>query len=231
MTRIFMNLISFFKANIYTFLANGTNLSFKNIFTIICLSIILGFYIFVVYKLSYKNAFYSKEFNLILPGMCITSSVLTIILHSSLIVFFGIISALSLIRFRHALKEPLDFLYLFWSLCTGIFCGCKLYTLVLLLCIFVTILFLLLDELSLQKNVYVLTVTLADPSIQHNEISDIIKPYCKCIFLKEIRHKNQNLYSFKVKTKKEDIFLTLLTQIPSFISLSFSSFNGDYRSN
>lgn len=222
------NLIN--KNTIYKYLADGTNLSFITIGTIIFVTFLIAIYIFAVYKLINKNAFYSKEFNNILPGMNLITAIITITMHSSVIVFIGIIGTLSLIRFRHAFKNPLDLLYLFWSLCTGIFCGTQLYTIALLTAIFMTLLFLWLDSIVFTPTSYVLTITSFDDT--YDQIFKLLQPYCKKLTKQEItRYSSQIVYTFTFETKKEDLFLDKLAKIPSLLSLSFTSYNGEYRGN
>ena len=213
---------------IYNLLANGTNLSFISIFFIIILTCIISIYIFIIYKLTIKGAFYSKHCNLIFPGICVTSAILTITIQSSILVFVGIVSTLSALRFRHAMKNPLDLLYLLWALCTGIFCGTQLYTLALLVAVYMTLLFLFLDYIVYTHNSYVLTIESTQNTC--NELYNLIRPYCKKITKRKIIHQStKNCYTFTLETKKEDFLLDKLAKTPSLISLSFTSYNGEYR--
>lgn len=213
---------------IYTLLANGTYLPFLDLLIMLLSSVFLGFYVFFIYKYCNKQSFYSKDFNSILPGMGVISTTLIITMHSNIFVFLGIIGALSVVRFRHALKNPLDLFFLFWTLFNGILCGARLYIIALMLSIIITTLFLSIDLLSVSGCSYILVVFCSTD--RYNELNNIILKYSKNI---NLRKKSSKLgvysYVFTLKTKKEDILLHYISQIPSLKSINFTSYNGEYR--
>lgn len=213
---------------IYDLLAKGTYLSFSDLVIILFASGFLGFYVFFIYKYCNRQSFYSKDFNIILPGMGMISTVLTITMHSNVFVFLGIIGALSVIRFRHALKNPLDLLFLFWTLFNGILCGVQLYIITLMLSIVITLLFLSVDILSFSGNSYILTVSGSDNI--YKELTGITQQYCtKTKLRKQNNTSESHSYVFTVKTKKEDILLHYISQISSIKSMNLTAYNGEYR--
>ena len=88
---------------------------------------VLAVAIFFVYKFTFDGVMYSKNFNISLVAMCIITATLIVTISSSLILSFGTLGALSIIRFRTSLKDPMDIIFLFWAASTGIVCGAGLY--------------------------------------------------------------------------------------------------------
>ena len=111
------------KDAVYKGVGGGTGLTFTDIMLILLIALVLGIYIYAVYKLTSKSAFYSKDLNITLAGMVIIVAFIMIAMQSSLVVSLGMVGALSIVRFRNAIKNPMDLLYLFWAMSTGIICG------------------------------------------------------------------------------------------------------------
>lgn len=110
-----MSIKDVIKNSVYESLGGGTNLSAKSILLLLVIAAFVGLYIFAVYKLSSKSAFYSKDLNITLAGMPIIVAAIMIAMQSNLLVSLGMVGALSIVRFRNAVKNPMDLLYLFWS--------------------------------------------------------------------------------------------------------------------
>ena len=140
-----MSIKDVIKGSVYESLGGGTNLSAANILLILAIACLLGLYIFAVYKLSCKSAFYSKDLNVTIAGMPLIIAAIMIAMQSNLLVSLGMVGALSIVRFRNAVKNPIDLLYLFWSISAGIIVGVGLYILALVLCIVMTLLLIVLD--------------------------------------------------------------------------------------
>ncbi len=98
------------KNSVYESLGGGTTMSAKTVILILLIACLMGVYIFLVYKLSSKTAFYSKDLNLTIAGMPVIVAAIMIAMQSNLLVSLGMVGALSIVRFRNALKNPLDLL-------------------------------------------------------------------------------------------------------------------------
>lgn len=127
------------KSSVYESMAGGTGLHFSEICLILIVAFFIGGYIFFVYKGFSKSAFYSKDLNVTLAGMSIVVAGIMIAMQSNLLISFGIVGALSIVRFRTAVKNPMDILHLFWAISAGIICGVGLYVLAIVLCIVMTV--------------------------------------------------------------------------------------------
>ncbi len=99
------------KNSVYESLGGGTTMSAKTVVLILLIACLMGVYIFLVYKLSSKTAFYSKDLNLTIAGMPVIVAAIMIAMQSNLLVSLGMVGALSIVRFRNALKNPQDIDY------------------------------------------------------------------------------------------------------------------------
>ena len=133
----------------------------------------------MVYKLSSKSAFYSRDLNVTLAGMPIIVAAIMIAMQSNLLVSLGMVGALSIVRFRNAVKNPMDLLYLFWSISAGIIAGVGLYLLSFVLCIVLTILLLVLDMVPNAKVPDLLVLRAVAVEIDYDELEKLLKENCK----------------------------------------------------
>lgn len=126
----------------------GTNIvdfSITSTAMTIVITAILGIYIYLVYRLVSRKAFYSKSFNISLVALAMITAAIILAIQSSVVISLGMVGALSIVRFRTAVKDPMDLVFLFWSISVGIICGAGLYGMALVLSLCVTIVVLLLD--------------------------------------------------------------------------------------
>lgn len=86
----------------------------------------LAFYIFLVYRVLTRKTFYSKNFNISLAGITVITAALILTMQSSVVLSLGMVGALSIVRFRTAIKDPMDLMFLFWSISVGIICGAEI---------------------------------------------------------------------------------------------------------
>ncbi len=174
-----MSIKDVIKSSVYESLGGGTNLSAGNIILILGVACLLGLYIFAVYKLSSKSAFYSKDLNVTMAGMPLIIAAIMIAMQSNLLVSLGMVGALSIVRFRNAVKNPVDLLYLFWSISTGIIVGVGLYVLALVLCIVMTILLIVLDMIPNAKAPDLLVLRAKEEEMDYAGLEKLLKEYCR----------------------------------------------------
>lgn len=217
------------KSSIYESLGGGTGLSAVSIIQIMIIACLIGIYIFYVYKLSSKSSFYSKDLNITLAGLVIVVTAIIIAMQSSLIVSLGMVGALSIVRFRNAVKNPIDLLYLFWAISAGIICGVGLWMLAVLLCVIMTALLLILESLPNSKAPSLLIIS-SDAGCDIDAILQIVKKECK--FFKEKSRsagKAGTEVIVEVKTTKKDEILQSLLKEQSIREVNFLSYDGESR--
>lgn len=218
------------KSSVYESLGGGTNLSVANIMLILAIACLLGLYIFAVYKLSSKSAFYSKDLNVTMAGMPLIIAAIMIAMQSNLLVSLGMVGALSIVRFRNAVKNPIDLLYLFWSISTGIIVGVGLYVLALVLCIVMTILLIVLDMVPNAKAPDLLVLRAEADKVDYAEVEKIMKEYCKYHKEKSRCIKNgESELIIEIKSSKKEELLQKLTAKEYLTQVNCISHDGECR--
>ncbi len=137
---------------------SAVELSAKQIIVVIGFALLLGLYIYVVYRFLTKKTFYSKSFNISLVLMSMITAAIILTVQSSVVISLGMVGALSIVRFRTAVKDPMDLAFLFWSISVGIICGAGLVEIALILSLVATIVIVVLDRIPLVKTPMILVV-------------------------------------------------------------------------
>ena len=127
---------------------------------------VLALYIFFVYRVVTRKTFYSKNFNITLAGVTVITASLILTMQSSVVLSLGMVGALSIVRFRTAIKDPLDLMFLFWSISVGIICGAGLAQVAVILSVAVTLGILILDRMPVAKAPMLLVVNASDPDAE-----------------------------------------------------------------
>lgn len=150
-----------FKRSFLTSFYTG-ELSLRFILFSLAVSCALAVYVFFVYRLITRKTFYSKTFNISLAvnTVIVTGIILTI--QSSIVLSLGMVGALSIVRFRTAIKDPLDLSFLFWTIAVGISCGAGLMGIAAIISVVSTVLIVGLDYLPLSKAPLILIVNASD---------------------------------------------------------------------
>jgi len=126
------------------------------------LACLLALYIFFVYRVVTRKTFYSKNFNITLAGITVITAALILTMQSSVVLSLGMVGALSIVRFRTAVKDPMDLMFLFWSISVGIICGAGLAQVAVILSVVVTLGILILDRMPVAKAPMILVVNASD---------------------------------------------------------------------
>ncbi len=218
------------KSSVYENLGGGTSLSAGAVIMVLVIAALIGVYIFCVYKLSAKTAFYSRDLNITLAGMPIIVSAIMVAMQSNLIVSLGMVGALSIVRFRNAVKNPLDLLYLFWSLSAGIICGVGLKVLAAVLCVVMTVLLLLLQLVPNSKASSLLVIRSRSDEVDWAAVKKLI-----CSYSKNVKEKSRSFQSgeteviYELTAVGKEELLKELQKDEKFSQINFLSFDGEYR--
>ena len=128
------------------------------ILAVLIIVAILAIYEFFVYRFVSHRSFYNKSFNITIAILPFFISAIILCLQSNLVITLGTIGALAIIRFRTSVKDPVDMLYLLWSVFIGIICGCQLFEVGILTSVVVTIVLIVLEHINFGKKSFVLIV-------------------------------------------------------------------------
>lgn len=144
---------------------------------------VLALYIYLIYKLVTRSAFYSRDFNKSLAMLPVITAGILLAMQSSFVISLGSVGALSIVRFRNAVKDPMDLVFLFWSISIGIVCGAKLYALAVLLSLVLTVLVFVLDFIPAAKSPMLLVMNGSDASVE-TALQPILKQQAKAAHMK-----------------------------------------------
>ena len=136
----------------------------------------LALYIFVVYRVLTKKTFYSKSFNIALAGIALITSAIILTIQSSIVVSLGMVGALSIVRFRTAIKDPMDLMFLFWAIAIGIICGVGMAEIAIILSILMTVGILVLNGLPVAKAPMILVVNASELDAEEAIVA-VVKQY------------------------------------------------------
>ena len=136
---------------IFNFLTRSAGMSYKRMLFALFFATLLSLYIYFVYRTTSKESFYSKSFNITLPVITVLTAAIVIAMQANLVVSLGMVGALSIVRFRTALKDPMDLAFTFWAITTGIISGTEIYGLALITAIIVTLAIFVLDQIDLKE--------------------------------------------------------------------------------
>ena len=138
----------------------------------------LAFYIFLTYRVVTRKTFYSKNFNITLAGITVITCALILTMQSSVVLSLGMVGALSIVRFRTAVKDPMDLMFLFWSISVGIICGAGLAQVAIILSIVVTLGILILDQMPVAKAPMILVVNATELDVE-KKVSEVVNEFDK----------------------------------------------------
>lgn len=161
----------------------------------------LSAYEFIVYRFVSHRAFYNKAFNISVAVLPFFIATIILCLQSNVVITLGTIGALAIIRFRSAVKDPVDMLYLLWSVHIGITCGCQLYEVGVLTALVATIALVILERASFGKKPYVLV--LHAKSSMDEELNGIFRENAKRYRIKSRNYTSRGVdYAIEVTVKE-----------------------------
>jgi len=149
------------------------DMSTTKIAVTLIIAFVLAMYVHMVYKLVTRNAFYYKNFGIAMTLMAVITAGIIMAMQSSLVISLGMVGALSIIRFRTAIKDPMDLMFLFWSISIGIICGAGLYEMAIIMSVVTTAGIVSFKLLPAKKNTVVLVVNAASKDVY----ADIMKKF------------------------------------------------------
>ena len=154
-------------------------LTTKGIIVALCFSLVLGVYIFFCFRFLTRRTFYSKNFNISLVCMSLITTAIILTIQSSVVVSLGMVGALSIVRFRTAIKEPMDLVFLYWAISVGIICGAGLSEIAIILSVVVTIAVLILNVIPLGRAPMILVISAENDKETNKAIRQIVRKYSR----------------------------------------------------
>ena len=170
----------------------GAEITTTTIVVALAIASALALYIFLVYRVMTRKTFYSKNFNISLAGITVITAAIILTMQSSVVLSLGMVGALSIIRFRTAIKEPMDLMFLFWAISVGIICGAGLAQVAIVLSIVLTLGVMILNQLPVAKAPMILVVNTNSLDAE-NEVAQVVRGFAKHFTVKSRNMAGENL--------------------------------------
>lgn len=205
----------------------NSDLSTTSVIVTLLIAALIGIYIFAVYRTVCRKAFYSKSFAISLPVIAMITASIIISIQSSVVISLGMVGALSIVRFRTAVKDPMDLAFLFWTISAGIICGATLFEVAVEASLLITIVMLLLHFVPNVKPALLLLVNGKDAKLQE-ELNGVLKSGTSYYRIKS-RNVTANGIDMiiELKTKDEDSLVEKVLAIPAVESATLMTHDGE----
>ncbi|MCR1840652.1 DUF4956 domain-containing protein [Murimonas intestini] len=212
-----------------SFLENISSISIFDMILTIILSFGIGLFIFLVYKKTYRGVMYSAGFGTTLIALTMITSIVILAVTSNVVLSLGMVGALSIVRFRTAIKDPLDIAFLFWSIGAGIILAAGMIPLAIIgsICIGIILLVFVNKKSNTHPYIVVLRCTNHDAEIKIKEF--LAKTVTRSTIKSKSAVKGAVELNIEVRLKDDDTdFINILSEMPGVNSAAIVSYNGDY---
>ncbi|XFA99725.1 DUF4956 domain-containing protein [Candidatus Izemoplasma sp. B36] len=191
--------------------------------------LILSLWVLLIYKLSYQSNVYNKSFAMSLPVSALVTAMVIMAVSSNVILSLGMVGALSIVRFRTAIKNPLDTIFMFWAIGIGITIGANMTLLAVLSSVVIGLAILFVQALELFNSPYILIVSLEKEFDEKKLLEEVKKLYPKF----QVRNKSLQLdsseYTFELRGKKDlSNKIDTLKEIQGVVTVILLTYKGDY---
>jgi uncharacterized membrane protein YhiD involved in acid resistance len=205
-------------------------LTVSDVVTSLLMTLVISMLIFWLYKKSFRGVLYTHSFNISLVMISLVTSLVIMTISTNLILSLGMVGALSIVRFRTAVKDPLDIVFMFWAIAVGIANGAMQFQLSLVGSIFIAAVILVLSRIKTLNNPYLLVL-----HYQANNESKILDQLDSIITSYKIKSKTVSLgtveLTLEIRVKKNNIdFVDEVSKIENLKDLGLVSYEGDYVS-
>ncbi|MCI7440671.1 MAG: DUF4956 domain-containing protein [Spirochaetia bacterium] len=199
----------------------------ENILIVFAISSFFALYIFFAYRILTRRTFYSKSFNISLPALVLITAGIILTIQSSVVVSLGMVGALSIVRFRTAVKDPMDLVFLFWAISTGIICGAGLAQIACVLCFVLTIVLVVFDRIPVGRSPKVLMVSGSSHDVEARVI-DTLEKYCRFYSVKSRAFASSRIdMVVELRTNKESELIREIAGLENVTSSTLLAHDGE----
>ena len=212
-----------------SFLENVTEFSLLDTCIGLAAALLVGLFIFMIYKKTLTGVLYSDGFALTLVGLSLVTTLVIMAVTSNVVLSLGMVGALSIVRFRTAIKEPVEIVFLFWSLAVGIVIGAGMIPLAIIGSVIIGVILLLFANRKIRKQPYILVVSCKDEAAEQR-ITEIL---AKAVEYYTVKSKTVNAagieFTAELRTKDaETAFVNRITELEGVGNATLVSYNGEY---
>ena len=208
---------------------SGGELSIGAIVLRLAFAVVIGGFIFLSYRLSHSGSIYSVKFNVSLVTLTVVTTTVMIVIGNNIALSLGMVGALSIVRFRTAIKEPMDIAFLFWSIAVGIVLAAGLIPLAVFGSAFIGLVLWFFSRSKTVDSPYILVVHCEGEQAE-KDIKEFVSARVKRMNLKSKSVEPGCIeLHYEVRLKEDDSsFVNGLDQIPGVSHVTLVSYNGDY---
>lgn len=214
-----------------SFLESITEFSAVDTLIAMVAALVIGMFIFVVYKKTFNSVMYSTGFAMTLVGMTMVTTLVILAVTSNVVLSLGMVGALSIVRFRAAIKEPMEIVYLFWAVAAGIVIGAGMLPLAVIGSAIIGVILILFANKKIHDNPYLLILNCQDENAENTALSlmkEAVKKYA-------VKSKTVNVqgieFTAEIRMKDgETAFVNRLNEIAGVENATLVSYNGEYMS-
>lgn len=212
-----------------SFLENITSVSILDMAIALVLAFGIGLFIFFVYKKTYQGVMYSSSFGTTLIALTMITTLVILAVTSNVVLSLGMVGALSIVRFRTAIKEPLDIAFLFWSIAVGIVLAAGMIPLAVIGSVVIGMILLLFVNRKTHCNPYIVVLSCAD-AVSEKRAEELLKQNVqKCAIKSKTVQKGLIELNLEIRMKNDNTeFVNQLSDIPGVNSAVLVSYNGEY---
>lgn len=212
-----------------SFLERVSAVSVLDMVLVLSLSFAVGLFIFFIYKKSYAGVMYSSSFSVTLIALCMITALLILAVTSNIVLSLGMVGALSIVRFRTAIKEPSDIAFLFWSIAAGIVLAAGFIPLAIFGSLFIGVVLLIFSGHKTFDRPYILVIHCADEESEKRAYTFVSDRVNKL----SLKSKSVSLgcieLNYEVRLKDNETgFINELAQLHGVSHTVMVSYNGDY---
>lgn len=220
------NFSDIFKSN---FLENVTSVSILDMAIALVLAFGLGMFIFLVYKKTYNGVMYSAGFGTTLVALTMITTVVILAVTSNVVLSLGMVGALSIVRFRSAIKEPLEIAFLFWSIAVGIVLAAGMIPLAVVGSVIIGIILLIFVNRKSHTNPYIVVIRCSGHESE-TKAKDFLKEKAeRCVIKSKTAQKGAIELNIEIRLKDDNTdFVNELADMEGVQSAALVSYNGDY---
>ena len=212
-----------------SFLENVTSISILDMAIAMLLAFGLGLFIFFVYKRTYSGVMYSSGFGVTLVALTMITTLVILAVTSNVVLSLGMVGALSIVRFRTAIKEPLDIAFLFWAIAVGIVLAAGMIPLAVFGSLFIGIILLIFVNRKSHVNPYIVVLSCDGSQSEEDAMSFLVQHTKRCTVKSKTARRGAVEVNLEVRLRDEDTdFINELAEIEGVQSAVLVSYNGDY---
>ena len=196
------------------------------ILSVLTMVLILASYEFIVYRFISHRSFYNKSFNISIAILPFFIATIILCLQSNIVITLGTIGALAIIRFRTAVKDPVDMIYILWSIHTGIICGCQLYEVAVMTSLLVTIVLFVLEHVTFGRKPFILIIN--SKKDEEELIKSILREYATSYRIKSRNYTSNGVdYAIELSVKQPEILASNLSKTKKLNKFSIIEYDAD----